>query len=245
MQHHLKASAPGIVGCESLRGNMLFAIMKCPHCRDTFFSNFKATALGVDAGGGWYLNQQKCPSCNRFILVLECGHAIVNGLGQLVQITDPRSLQVYPKGSLRPQCPKEVPKDLASDYGESCLVLPDSAKASAALSRRCLQHLLRETAKVKHADLSREIQELLDRGTLPSHIAEALDAVRNIGNFAAHPIKSQHSGEVLEVEPGEAEWNLDVLESLFDFYFLQPAILQAKKAALNAKLKEAGKPPIK
>jgi uncharacterized protein DUF4145 len=105
--------------------------------------------------------------------------------------------------------------------------------------------LLRETVKVKHADLFMEIQELLDRGTLPSHIAESLDAVRNIGNFAAHPIKSQHSGEVLEVEPGEAEWTLDVLESLFDFYFVQPAVTQSKKAALNAKLKEAGKPLVK
>jgi hypothetical protein len=65
--------------------------------------------------------------------------------------------------------------------------------------------VLREVAKVKHSDLSKEIQELLDRGTLPSHITEGLDAVRNIGNFAAHPIKSQRSGEVLDVEEGEAE----------------------------------------
>jgi hypothetical protein len=124
-------------------------------------------------------------------------------------------------------------------------VLPDSAKASAALSRRCLQHMLREVAKVKPSDLSKEIQELLDRGTLPTQIADALDAVRNIGNFAAHPIKSQHSGEVLDVELGEAEWNLDVLESLFDFYFVQPAALAAKKAKLNEKLKAAGKPLLK
>lgn len=152
---------------------------------------------------------------------------------------------VWPKGSTRPPCPKEVPEAFASDYREACIVLPDSAKASAALSRRCLQNLLREVAKVKPADLYNEIQELLGKGTLPGHIADGLEAVRNIGNFAAHPIKSQHSGEVLDVEPGEAEWNLDVLESLFDFYFVQPAQLQAKKDALNKKLAEAGKPPVK
>jgi hypothetical protein len=39
--------------------------------------------------------------------------------------------------------------------------------------------------------------------------------------------------------------NLDVLESLFDFYFVQPALLAAKKAALNDKLKSAGKPTLK
>jgi hypothetical protein len=80
---------------------------------------------------------------------------------------------------------------------------------------------------------------------LPSHLAEAIDAVRSLGNFAAHPLKSTNTGEVLDVEPGEAEWLLEVLEQLFDFYFIQPAKLQARRAALNQKLQEAGKPPMK
>jgi hypothetical protein len=89
--------------------------------------------------------------------------------------------------------------------------LPFSAKSSAALSRRCLQNLLREKAGVKHQDLAKEIQEVLDSRVLPSHLADAIDAIRNIGNFAAHPMKSQHTGEMVSVEPGEAEWTLDVL----------------------------------
>jgi hypothetical protein len=123
--------------------------------------------------------------------------------------------------------------------------MADSPKASAALSRRCLQHLLRAIAGVKHGDLAREIQEVLDGGKLPSQLAESIDAVRNIGNFAAHPVKSGHSGEVVAVEPGEAEWNLDVLEGLFDFYYVQPEVLKKKRAALDKKLAESGKPPMK
>ena len=192
--------------------------MKCPHCKDSFFADPKRSSLGVDAIGVWFLERDQCPSCKKFILVLEYGEPIYGEPGHIVTVVNEKRLLVWPKGSLRPSCPKEVRREFASDYGEACLVLPDSPKASAALSRRCLQHMLREVAKVKPSDLSKEIQELLDRGTLPSQIAEALDAVRNIGNFAAHPIKSQHSGEVIDVEPGEAEWNLDVLESLFDFY---------------------------
>jgi hypothetical protein len=98
---------------------------------------------------------------------------------------------------------------------------------------------------VKSGDLASEIQQVLDSGKLPTHLAESIDAVRNIGNFAAHPLKSRHSGEVLEVEPGEAEWNLDVLEGLFDFYYVQPAVLKKKRAALDKKLGDAGKPPMK
>lgn len=69
--------------------------------------------------------------------------------------------------------------------------------------------------------------------------------MRNIGNFAAHPLKSEKSGEISPVEPTEAEWSLDVLEALFEFYFVQPAIVKKKRAALDQKLKEVGKKPMK
>lgn len=62
------------------------------------------------------------------------------------------------------------------------------------------------------------------------------------------PIPSRaptNTGLILGVEPGEAEWLLDVLEALFDFYFVRPARLTAKRDALNKKLAEAGKPPMK
>jgi hypothetical protein len=81
--------------------------------------------------------------------------------------------------------------------------------------------------------------------TLPSELADAIDAVRVIGNFAAHPIKSKSTGEIVPVEVGEAEWLLDVLEELFDFYFVRPAKLAAKRTVIDAKLIDAGKPPLK
>lgn len=124
-------------------------------------------------------------------------------------------------------------------------MLPDSPKASAALGRRCLQHLLREKAGVRHPSLAQEIQDVIDSGNLPTHLTESIDAIRNIGNFAAHPMKSDTTGAILPVEPHEAEWTLDVLEALFDFYYVQPALLAKKREAMNAKLAEVGKPPLK
>lgn len=47
---------------------------------------------------------------------------------------------------------------------------------------------------------------------------------------------SKSTGDIVDVEPGEAEWTLDVLEGLFDFFFVQPAKTVARKAALDAKL---------
>jgi hypothetical protein len=152
---------------------------------------------------------------------------------------------VYPKAISRSPIPKEIPTEFAVDYREACLVLPDSEKASAALSRRCLQHLLREKAGVKKGDLANEIQQVLDSKQLPGHLADDLDAIRNIGNFAAHPMKSTVTGLIVDVEPQEAEWLVNLLEGLFDFYFVQPARAQARRDALNAKVEGAGKRPMK
>lgn len=151
---------------------------------------------------------------------------------------------VFPRGAKRPPAPPEVPEPVALDYNEACLVFDDSPQASTALSRRCLQHVLSERGVSKSDNLSSAIDDTLASHP-PTHIAENLDAVRNIGNFAAHPQKSKNSGEILPVEPHEAEWNLDVLEMLFDFYYVQPARSAVRREALNKKLEETGKKPMK
>lgn len=220
--------------------------MKCPHCRVEFHGEPKSTYIGNDSDGDWILVRTHCPACKKIILQLLNGFGMYNKLTQGMNFDNAkRGFFAYPKSSSRPPCPPEVTKKFAEDYTEACLVISDSPKASAALSRRCLQSILREVAKIKHDNLYNEIQEVIDSKTLPSHIVEVIDAVRNIGNFAAHPLKSEKTGEILPVEPIEAEWNLDVIEALFDFYFVQPAVIKKKKAALNKKLKEVGKKPMK
>lgn len=216
--------------------------MKCPHCLVAFHHEATEFPLGDDSASQWTLIKRICPSCGKFILSLR---QLYDRFGTTTRYSRKREFYCYPRAISRIPLSSDVPEEFAGDYKEACLTLADSPKASAALSRRCLQHILREKAKVKKGDLANEIQEVIDSNSLPSHLAESLDAIRNIGAFAAHPIKSKSSGEVLDVEPGEAEWNLDVLESLFDFYFVQPAVLKGKRDALNAKLKEAGKPEMK
>lgn len=217
--------------------------MKCMHCLVEFHSNLEPKFIGKDADWYWSVYAYHCPVCDRKNLFLVSGVNLENN-GEIYG-EDMRRIPIRPFGSNRPPCSSDVPVNIADDYKEACLVLPFSTKASAALSRRCLQNLLRDTVKVKHSDLSNEIQQVIDSGKLPSHLVDSIDAIRNIGNFAAHPMKSKNTGEILPVESEEAEWNLDVLESLFDFYYVQPAIIAKKRQALNAKLQEAGKPSMK
>lgn len=221
--------------------------MKCPHCLVEFHARVIWLDVGQDAEGDWGIEKYSCPNaeCRKSILYLVMGDAVRTGGPFRRIVSEQKGILVNPKGSSRPPVPPQVPEEFPEDYTEACIVLPDSEKTSAALSRRCLQHLLREVAKVEPSNLAHEIQQVIDSGQLPSHIVEAIDAVRNIGNFAAHPIKSEKTGEILPVEPGEAEWNLEVLEALFDFYFVQPEVLRRKREKLDAKLEEAGKKPMK
>jgi len=216
---------------------------KCPHCLVSFHPDFKRQILMSDKDGTWDALHSLCPTCAKAIIILERGKASFSKEGRHLAVEE--VLLVYPKGSVRPTPPTEVPAHIAEDYAEACRVLQDSPKASAALSRRCLQSVLREAAHVNSGDLSNEIQEVIDKGGLPSHLSENIDAVRQIGNFAAHPNKSKQSGTIVPVEPGEAEWSLDILDALFDFYYVQPSVLKAKRTALNAKLQDAGKKPTK
>lgn len=226
--------------------------VKCPHCMTAFFDSPTSHGIGTDVDGYWNLVIERCPSCNRFILCLEQG-ALIEGqkisfpelqLQQPFRLNKSTFLMVRPKGITRPPCPLQVPDDIKKDYIQSCLVLADSPEASAALSRRCLQHVLHDRG-FKSSNLAKEIDLVIQNGKLPSNIAENIDAVRNIGNFAAHPQKSIVAAEIFPVEPEEAEWNLDVLESLFDFFYVQPSIARKKREALNQKLQELGKPPMK
>lgn len=213
--------------------------MKCPHCLESFFEKWKIIDLMQDKEGIWNLTMTQCPSCERMILKKQL-KTIKNRYW-----TQTSDILIHPIGIARTPLPKEVPERYSNPYKKASEVLPISAEASAAISRRCLQDLLREEAKVKPGNLADEIQQVIDSGKLPTGLSESIDAIRNIGNFGTHPIKSTNTGEIVDVEEGEAEWLLDTLDGLFDYYLVQPAKIKEKRDALDKKLKEAGKQPMK
>ncbi len=225
---------------------------KCPHCRLSYFARgypwTQVARMNEGADGYWWVRSEQCPSCLKVIVWLMAAAdrgTHMPGSGQEWPNKVIKENLVHPRETGRPPVPTEVPPEFSEDYVEACLVLADSPKASAALSRRCLQLILREKAGVQNPDnLLRAIEEAVADPSIPTGIKDSLDAVRNIGNFAVHPNKGLNTGDVVPVEPGEAEWCLDVVEVLFDFYFVGPADVQRRRDALNAKLSEMGKPSM-
>jgi hypothetical protein len=177
-----------------------------------------------------------CPECND--VTIEVSRS---------EESDPWKM-LYPAGANRGPVPNAVPNNIARDYVEACNVLPISAKASAALSRRCLQAILRAHGYTGR-DLAAEIQLLLDEPdpakAIPSTLRMTIDGVRNFGNFSAHPITDVTTLQIIDVEDHEAEWCLEILEEMFQHFYVRPAEAAARKLALDAKLAAAGKPPSK
>jgi 4-carboxymuconolactone decarboxylase len=111
--------------------------MKCPHCTVAFSSNYHYEL--IDRPGdftGWWTRTARCPECDE--LVIEVAQAAERGHLPIAQW-----FMVRPRGANRGPVPSSVPAPIAEDYIEACNVLPISPKASAALSRRCLQNILR------------------------------------------------------------------------------------------------------
>ena len=221
--------------------------MQCPHCLEHFNEEIKVIPFEPhevrtntvprpvggrkNQGEMWKVIYVRCAGCQNMIVFLTKYFE--------------ENFRVFPKMVSRLPLSKDVPDMFADDYKEACLVLVDSPKASAALSRRCLQNIIREHYKIKKGTLDGEITELLKLNTLPTDLAHDIDAIRVSGNFAAHPIKDIHTGEIIDVEPNEAEWMLNILEELFEHCFVAPAKREAKRVAMNAKSASAGKPALK
>lgn len=228
--------------------------MRCPHCTiaihlDTAQSHDAWENPDFDVSRNAHtLAWGRCPECNGLIVLLRHGKASRQRRDfhdeYLEWHETTRDEVIYPS-SRAPQIEPEVPERYRRDFAEAVSILGLSPKASAALSRRIIQDVLREHLGIRRPSLAAEIDAFIAHKDTPTYLAEAVDAVRNIGNFAAHPQKDQHTSAIVEVEPGEAEWVIEVVDSLLDFAFVQPARLAAKRDALNRKLASSGKPPMK
>lgn len=122
---------------------------------------------------------------------------------------------------LRPEAniklfPDYVPEAILADYREACLVLAASPKASATLSRRCLQGMIHDFWGVSKRTLFDEINAIQDR--VDPETWRAIDGVREIGNVGAH--MNQDVSLIVDVEPREAELLIHLVETLIQDWYV-------------------------
>lgn len=126
------------------------------------------------------------------------------------------SWNLKPQSSAKP-FPDYIPAPIRQDYEEACLICSLSPKASATLSRRCLQGIIRDYWNITKARLVDEINEL--QGKIDSTTWQAIDAVRSIGNIGAHMEKDINL--IVDVDPEEADLLIHLIEVLLAEWYIR------------------------
>lgn len=112
--------------------------------------------------------------------------------------------------------PTYVPEAILLDYKEACLIRDLSPKASATLSRRCLQGMIRDFWGPKGGRLVDEIEAIKDK--VDPMTWAAIDSVRKIGNIGAHMEKDINI--IVDVEPNEAMLLIGLIETLIQDWYI-------------------------
>lgn len=231
----------------------------CPYC------NQIATITGQNVSSGSFefddhnkhgaqvlrLNTVTCPNgkCREYALEAELYKLGKDLSGRVVRLSPSiRKWRLRPDSFAKP-FPDYIPRPILDDYQEACLIRDLSPKASATLSRRCLQGVIRDFWGIADQTLKKEIELL--KGKIDDNTWKAIDAVRSVGNIGAHMEKDINV--VVDVDPGEAELLIGLIETLLKEWYISRkerndrldaivTLAQAKKDAKNPPKPEAQSP---
>lgn len=120
-----------------------------------------------------------------------------------------------PESNAKPQ-PEYIPSQIREDYHEACLIAEKSPKASAALSRRCLQGMIRNFWDIKRKRLIDEVNALED--LVDADTWEAIKAVKDVGTIGAH--MEQNINIIIPVDQDEAILLIKMIEQLFEDWYV-------------------------
>lgn len=199
---------------------------KCSFCKNYFvlthesFSEYKMSFDHSDRNfnkanrdGSPYLPSSeiiigfyKCPKCNNISVSL---------IGAGNQFKD-RKMTFNPvSGAI--QLPTYIPEQIRKDYEEASLIVNLSPKASATISRRCIQGMIRDFWKINKRTLNDEITAIEEK--VDPSVKQVLHSLRQIGNIGAHPEKDINI--IVDVEAGEALKLIKFIEYLVEEWYIK------------------------
>lgn len=112
--------------------------------------------------------------------------------------------------------PDYIPQVIRQDYEEACAIMDASPKASATLSRRCLQGMIRDFWGISKNRLIDEINDLKEK--VDPLTWKSIDAIRKVGNIGAHMEKDIDL--IIDVDPTEANLLIQLIELLMKEWYI-------------------------
>lgn len=147
----------------------------------------------------------QCPNCGKHTI-------ICNGMGEEVEGL---FVPIHPRSSAS-IFPEYIPQAIRDDYEEAHAIISLSPKASATLSRRCLQGMIHDFWNIHEKNLNAEITALKSR--VPTAQWKAIDSLRRIGNIGAH--MERDVNQIIDVSQSEAERLLQLIEQLIKDWYI-------------------------
>lgn len=189
----------------------------CPYCQNMFalhlqthkklYVNFDGQLCDEKDSSSVCVEYFHCPNCDKMTVT-------AMGLGPYTE---------FPVTNLRPtslarKFPDYVPESIRTDYKEAYDILTLSPKASATLSRRCIQGMIRSIWNVKHGTLYNEISNI--KGKIDPTLWKAIDSLRQLGNIGAH--MENEINTIVDIDSGEAEKLIKLVELLIKEWYIIP-----------------------
>lgn len=198
---------------------------KCPYCNNfttitepNQFNHLLKLDLKESNFGcvGLFVFAITCPNpkCNKLFLKISLYKIFYRG-GYWVPEKLLHQWQLLPESEAR-VLPDYIPKPIQQDYYEACRIRDLSPKASATLSRRCLQGMIRDFWGIKKSRLIDEIKELENK--IDASTWAAIDSVREVSNIGAHMEKDINI--IVDVDPKEAQLLIGLVETLVDDWYV-------------------------
>lgn len=177
--------------------------------------------FGTSAGGDaheWLFEKRvlyRCPNkaCNKNFLeytVSEANMSSPKGARPLRGVPGQRIARFTVLPAVPLPLSGNVPASITADYTEAYKIRELSPKASATLSRRALQGMVRDFWGVTKRTLAEELTAIKDK--CDPDIYEALMGLKSVGNIGAHP--ERDISLIVDVDTGEAEELLGLLRQL-------------------------------
>lgn len=188
----------------------------CPYCQHLFALHTPTyTSILVNKNGHFTVPGNSSAVNIEFFICPKCNKITIKSTGLGAET-------FFPCTPLRPNStakkfPDYIPKAIRNDYEEACAIVHLSPKASATLSRRCLQGMIRDFFQISGKNLYEEINKI--KSYIPEEQWAVLDGIRQIGNIGAHMEKDINL--IIDIEPDEAQKLIKLIELLIQQWYIE------------------------
>lgn len=187
---------------------------KCPYCKKDIAENPKMLTQPVKIKNFYYRAElHSCFHCELPIFAYrECFYENFDNAARIIQHFP------YEPPTPAMSLPDRVPKVIRTSYEEAYKVIDISPNASAILSRRCLESVLKDVHQTESWKFDKAIKEIKDK--VDPVTLSILNKIRDLGNAGAHA--AENFDDTAEITEPIARQLLSAVDFILYEWYVAP-----------------------